>query len=110
VPGSRVGSGQVAEVAVTGDRVVVSVSGDGSEVAGVEVVRFDPSAPPPPARAGGLALYLRTDTRGGLTPAWQFALAEALAGPMTRATWPRRSRARASARACRFTPPSCDRS
>jgi hypothetical protein len=83
-PGSPLGSGEVREVAVVGDRLVVTVSGDGSEVVGIDVVRFDPAAPPPPARAGGLALYLRSDTHGAMTPAWQASLVQALAEAVAR--------------------------
>ncbi|HEX9051134.1 MAG TPA: hypothetical protein VF841_11440 [Anaeromyxobacter sp.] len=82
--GSRIRGGRVADVTVANHRAVVSLAADDGAVVGVDVVRLDPAAPPPPARAGALGLYLRTDTPGGMTSAWQLALARAFADALPR--------------------------
>lgn len=86
--GARLPTCRVSDIAVLADRIVVSLSVDGGDVVGVEVVRPDPGAPPPPASTASLSLYLRSDTPGAPTPAWQLAAATALADALARGGGP----------------------
>lgn len=86
--GARLGGCRVSEIAVLADRILISLSGDGGAVVGVEVVRPDPGAPPPPAATPSLDLYLRSDTPGSPTPAWQLVAVTALAEALARTAGP----------------------
>ncbi|MCM2334646.1 MAG: hypothetical protein NDI82_11955, partial [Anaeromyxobacteraceae bacterium] len=66
------------------------ITADDGQVLGVDVVRPDdaPRAPPPMARTPTLALFLRSDAPGALTPTWQLALVQSLADLLARAPGP----------------------
>jgi len=86
--GDRLDGATVAEVAVVGDRIQLTLAGGPGELVGVEVVRPAPGAPPPPAGTSTLALYLRSDVPGAITPAWQLGAVQALADRLERSSGP----------------------